>query len=217
MRASEFLARNPQPGMSPRIQFAWALLTYLQEEGRMPLSARIEYKSEGDIILPEEWGYICEHGHLKYTHGSEEETIPETEIKDKQQMDSHIEESHRHEEDTTQTNMDNITTGNIDESHRNSEEDMCYKDTEKETNREMDKQKPRDCLMTNSKRIHGDLTGHLMIDSGASFHAIGPRLEKYLTNVQETQPMTVNTGGGQIQLHKKGELVYKNIRIKEVW
>ena len=71
--------------------------------------------------------------------------------------------------------------------------------------------------MTNSKRMQGDLTGHLMIDSGASFHAVGPRLEKYLTNVQTTQPMTVNTGGGQIQLHKKGELVYNNIRIEEVW
>ena len=107
MRASEFLARNPQPGMSPRIQFAWAMLTYLQEEGRMPLTARIEYNSESEITLPEKWGYICEHGHLRYKHGSEEEeTTPETETKDKQQMDSHIEESHRHEEDTTQTNMD---------------------------------------------------------------------------------------------------------------
>ena len=47
----------------------------------MPLTTRIEYECEDDIILPEKWGYVWENGYLKYKHGSEDKANLEPETR----------------------------------------------------------------------------------------------------------------------------------------
>ena len=117
---------------------------------------RVESNWEDEILKQ---AYRKEtQGKLSCTHGSEEqvkpEPEPEPEIKDKQRktQDSYIDESHRHEEGITQTEMDNITTGDIEESHGPIEEGMCQDIEEKETNKDTDKQEAGGCLMANGLR-----------------------------------------------------------------